>query len=94
MFDGETETARIALTERLGDVHFGVVPGFVPGTHYGLRAEGPWDPAQGLRFDVGKLLLDPYATQISGSFRHLPELMQRGVDSSLLVPKAIAGKSQ
>ncbi|WP_374332041.1 glycogen debranching protein GlgX [Aestuariivirga sp.] len=91
LFEGEAEVARIALTERLGDVHFGPVEGLVPGMRYGLRAEGPWDPAQGFRFDVEKLLLDPYATQISAPFRHLPELMQRGTETARLVPKAIAG---
>ena len=91
LFDGALETARIALDHRLGDVHFGFVPGLVAGVHYGLRAEGPWDPERGQRFDPGKLLLDPYATQVTGPFRHLPDLMQRGTETSLLVPKAIAG---
>ena len=91
LFEGDTEVARVALSQRLGDVHYGVVPGLVSGTRYGLRAEGPWDPARGLRFDVEKLLLDPYATQISGPFRHLPELTERGVETSHLVPKGIAG---
>jgi glycogen operon protein len=91
LFDGALETARIALDHRLGDVHFGFVPGLVAGVHYGLRAEGPWDPEHGQRFDPEKLLLDPYATQITGPFHHLPDLMQRGTETSLLVPKAIAG---
>ena len=91
LFDGETEVARVALTERLGDVHHGFVAGLVAGTQYGLRAEGPWAPERGQRFDVAKLLLDPYATTITGPFRHLPELMQRGVETAQLVPKGIAG---
>ncbi|HSI33245.1 MAG: glycogen debranching protein GlgX [Phycisphaerae bacterium] len=37
------------------------VPGVGPGQIYGYRAHGPNDPAQGLRFDPEKLLLDPYA---------------------------------
>ena len=32
-----------------------------PGQRYGFRASGPFDPSQGLRFDPGTLLLDPYA---------------------------------
>ena len=91
LFENEVETARIALSERLGDVHFGFVPGLVAGMQYGLRAEGPWAPEQGLLFDPAKLLLDPYATRISGPFRHVPELMSQGVETSSLVPKAIAG---
>jgi len=91
LFDGEVETARIPLDHRLGDVHYGFVPGLVAGMHYGLRAEGPWSPEHGQRFDPEKLLLDPYATQLTGPFHHLPELMQRGTETSLCVPKAIAG---
>jgi glycogen operon protein len=36
------------------------VPGVAAGQIYGYRAEGPADPARGLRFDPTKLLLDPY----------------------------------
>jgi isoamylase len=37
------------------------VPDAVPGQIYGYRVYGPYDPARGLRFDSGKVLLDPYA---------------------------------
>lgn len=83
--------ARIPLTERLGDVHWGFVPGLTEGMPYGLRAEGPWAPDQGHRFDPAKLLLDPYATRINHAFTHHPDLMRHGVETSALVPKAIAG---
>ena len=36
------------------------VPGLKPGQLYGYRVHGPYDPANGLRFDSGKVLLDPY----------------------------------
>jgi isoamylase len=36
------------------------VPGVRAGQIYGYRVEGPWDPANGLRFDPSKVLLDPY----------------------------------
>ncbi|HEX9154637.1 MAG TPA: alpha-amylase family glycosyl hydrolase, partial [Nitrospira sp.] len=36
------------------------VPGLQPGQIYGYRASGPFDPAQGMRFDSAKVLLDPY----------------------------------
>jgi glycogen operon protein len=36
------------------------VPGVKPGQVYGFRVQGPFDPANGLRFDPSKLLLDPY----------------------------------
>ncbi|HEY2586366.1 MAG TPA: glycogen debranching protein GlgX [Tepidisphaeraceae bacterium] len=36
------------------------VPGVTVGQLYGYRAQGPFDPPNGLRFDPTKLLLDPY----------------------------------
>jgi glycogen operon protein len=40
------------------------VPGVAPGQIYGYRADGPYDPAQGLRFDPSKTLLDPFAKAV------------------------------
>jgi glycogen operon protein len=40
------------------------VPGVRAGQLYGYRVHGPADPASGLRFDPGKVLLDPYARGI------------------------------
>src|SRR5215472_8157669 len=37
------------------------VPSVQPGQIYGYRVHGPFDPAKGLRFDPGKVLLDPYS---------------------------------
>jgi glycogen operon protein len=93
LFEGETEVARIPLRSRLGDVHFGFVPGLREGTHYGLRAEGPWVPGEGHRFDPAKLLLDPHASRITSAFAHHPDLMRHGAETARLVPKAIAGHS-
>src|SRR5690349_16344315 len=36
------------------------VPGTEPGQIYGYRARGQSDLARGMRFDAGKVLLDPY----------------------------------
>src|SRR2546421_1368981 len=36
------------------------VPGVRPGQMYGYRVHGGWDPANGIRFDPTKVLLDPY----------------------------------
>ena len=55
-----------SLVERTGPVFHGFVPGVTPGATYGLRVDGPWDPARGLRFNPHKLLLDPYARAITG----------------------------
>jgi isoamylase len=36
------------------------VPKVSPGQLYGYRVQGPYDPANGMRFDRAKVLLDPY----------------------------------
>jgi glycogen operon protein len=41
------------------------VPGVRAGQLYGYRVEGPWDPAQGMRFDPAKVLLDPYGRGVA-----------------------------
>jgi isoamylase len=40
-----------------------------PGTRYGFRAWGPWNPDAGHLFNPAKLLLDPYARAIDGAVR-------------------------
>ena len=45
-----------------------VLPGILPGSCYGWRVHGPWAPAQGLRFNPHKLLLDPYAREVVGRY--------------------------
>jgi glycogen operon protein len=86
--DGGGET-RLKFPGRSGDVHSGFVPLAKPGQPYGLRAEGPWDPSQGHRFDATKLLVDPYAVALDRPFAWHPDLAKRDVDTSRLVPRAI-----
>ncbi|MBE9638062.1 glycogen debranching protein GlgX [Salipiger mangrovisoli] len=67
LFDEDgTETHRLPLPERDGDVWHGRVPGLTPGQHYGLRVDGPFQPKQGHRFNPHKLLIDPYARRLTG----------------------------
>ncbi len=40
-----------------------------PGSRYGFRAYGPWNPGAGHLFNPAKLLLDPYARVIDGAIR-------------------------
>jgi glycogen operon protein len=42
-----------------------LVPGLKAGQLYGYRVAGPSDPARGLRFDPGKVLLDPYGRAVA-----------------------------
>ena len=66
--DGTEHETRHALTERSLGIWHGALPGVPKGQRYGFRADGPWDPERGLRFNPQKLLLDPYARAVSGAF--------------------------
>ncbi|HWU59999.1 MAG TPA: glycogen debranching enzyme GlgX, partial [Microbacteriaceae bacterium] len=70
VFEGEggEDERRVRLDERTGHVFHGLVSGMQIGTRYGLRVDGPWDPARGLRHNPNKLLLDPHATAIEGTY--------------------------
>ena len=94
LFDerGEKEVARFTLLERTGDVHHGLIPGVGAGARYGLRAEGPFEPWQGHRYDPEKLLVDPYAKLLDRPFRYVPELAApraAALDTAPFVPRAI-----
>jgi glycogen debranching enzyme GlgX len=65
---GETESARLNFPARTGDIWHGYIPDVGPGLIYGLRADGPWQPGNGHKFNASKLLLDPYARNIVGRF--------------------------
>ncbi|MGA0612394.1 glycogen debranching protein GlgX [Caldimonas sp. KR1-144] len=66
--EGRTEWARVALPAESDGVWHGFVPGLGAGTVYGLRVHGPYDPAAGHRHNPHKLLLDPTAREIVGTF--------------------------
>ncbi len=96
LFDAHgQETGRYRLPARTGPVHHGHLAGVAAGTRYGLRAYGPWDPANGHRFNPAKLLMDPWATAIDRPFRLDPRLFDRDGpcpdDTAALMPKAIIG---
>ena len=61
-----TETRRIPLPERTGDIWHGHVDGLAAGQRYGYRVEGAYAPARGHRFNAHKLLIDPYARALDG----------------------------
>ena len=63
LFDssGKTETCRVMLPEYTDQVFHGYLPDVHPGTYYGYRVHGPYEPTEGHRFNPNKFLLDPYA---------------------------------
>ena len=76
LFDptGETEIERIDLPEYTDEIWHAYLPDVGPGTVYGYRVYGPYDPAAGHRFNPNKLLLDPYAKAHIGDLKWGPEI--------------------
>jgi isoamylase len=64
--DPSREIDRFDLPEVTEFVWHGFVPGMEPGTLYGLRVHGPYEPKQGHRCNPHKLLVDPYAKALHG----------------------------
>ena len=88
LFEGNVE--RRLTMSKIGADHFQIfVSGLRAGQLYGFRADGPWDEAAGHRFDFSKLLLDPYALEISHHPTWHEGLATRGVDTAALMPKSI-----
>jgi isoamylase len=71
LFDrsGNHEEVRIQLPEYTDEVWHAYLPDARPNLLYGYRVYGPYDPANGHRFNSNKLLIDPYAKALSGKLR-------------------------
>ncbi len=103
LFDdnGETELERIELPEYTDEIWHGRLTGIGPGTVYGYRVHGPYEPDQGHRFNPNKLLLDPYAREFIGELRWDPACFGYTIgaqgddltfderDSAAFVPKSV-----
>jgi glycogen operon protein len=70
LFDasGTREIARVPLPEYTDEVWHGYLPDARPGTLYGYRLYGPYEPKNGHRFNPNKLVIDPYAKALFGRF--------------------------
>ena len=98
--DGRNEAERIEL-HQTGETWHAYLSGCGPGTVYGYRVHGPWQPAEGHRFNPHKLLLDPYARQLCGGLEwqdpvYAYDLADDGPDpgmdtrdSAAFVPKSV-----
>src|ERR1700712_2406551 len=76
LFDdaGLKELERIELPEYTNESFHGYLPDARPGTIYGYRVHGPYEPEAGHRFNPNKLLLDPYAKSVIGQLEWNPAL--------------------
>ena len=84
LFDdtGQEQVVRIDLPEWTDEVWHGYLPDAGPGQVYGYRAHGPYAPDEGHRFNPSKLLLDPYAKQLTGQIAWTDALHGYTVGSS------------
>jgi len=104
--DGQQEIARLELPGHCSQVWHGFLPGAGPGTLYGYRVHGPYQPHLGHRFNPHKLLLDPYARKLEGQFswtdRHYgydPQHPDRDLvmdrrDNATHIPKCVVVEDQ
>ncbi len=69
---GHKELERIELPEYTDEIWHGYVADARPGTVYGYRVHGPYEPDNGHRFNPHKLLLDPYAREHVGELKWDP----------------------
>jgi isoamylase len=80
LFDESGCETQVRLPQVTNYVWHGFLPAIAPNQQYGFRVEGPYDPANGHRFNPHKLLIDPYAKAITGDIRFGPELFSFPMD--------------
>ena len=96
------ETRRIPLRRGGDDIWRTELRDAPPGTLYGFRADGPWQPQRGHLFNPAKLLIDPMARAVTGDVRESsanyafdprrpsrPEHSYNGTDNASFMPKCI-----
>jgi isoamylase len=83
LFDARSgrETMRVELPEYTDQIFHGYLPGVGPGTFYGYRVHGPYEPTAGHRFNPHKLLLDPYARAHAGELKWNPAVFGYRMES-------------
>jgi glycogen operon protein len=71
LFDasGRVETQRLWMPHQTDGIWHGFLAGAGAGLVYGWRVHGPWAPHLGHRFNPAKLMLDPYAREVVGSYQ-------------------------
>ncbi len=72
LFDSNDREISRQPLQRDGDIWHGRFRSISAGQRYGYRVHGPYDPANGHRFNPNKLLIDPYAKALDRSFQLHP----------------------
>ncbi len=77
------------VTNRTYHYWHAFVSGVRPGQLYGYRIEGPSAPERGLRFDAGKVLLDPYGRGVVVPKNYDREAAKRAGDTCATAMKSV-----
>nr|WP_205712155.1 glycogen debranching protein GlgX [Euzebya rosea] len=98
LFDDDGREQRVRMAEVTGYCWHAYLPDVGPGVRYGYRVHGEYDPATGHRFNPAKLLLDPYAKAVAGSYEWDPAVFaytfgdpdsRNDDDSAPFVPRSV-----
>jgi isoamylase len=95
LFDGEDDgrpSRAIPIdsaTNRTYDYWHVFVAGVRQGQIYGYRVHGPWDPANGIRFDRTKVLLDPYGRSVVVPKNYRRDAMRTNDENTAAAMKSV-----
>lgn len=92
LFDRYKKETRLPLTKGEDNVWRAEIAGLKPGQHYGYRAFGEFNPEKTLYFNPKKLLIDPYAIELSNSLEawgHAALHAHNKLDSARIMPKSV-----
>jgi glycogen operon protein len=99
LFNEDRGETHLDLPEMTALCWHGYMPNVRPGQRYGFRVHGNWSPENGLWANPSKLLMDPYAKAVEGSWDwneaifpyHFadPENSRNELDSGPFVPKSV-----
>lgn len=82
-YEPDAAERRIRLRGPVEGIFSGHVSDIGPGTAYGFRAWGPWEPENAMVYNPNKLLLDPYARAITGKVELCPAIHAHQTDDEL-----------
>ena len=96
LFFDEADNARPTRTINLDPVNHRTyhywhvfVPDVQTGQIYGYRVHGPFDPANGMRFDPAKVLLDPYGRGVAVPNSYSRDAARRPGDNTATAMKSV-----
>lgn len=76
----DQQTAIDFMPARTGDVWHARVNDVAPGQRYGYRVHGLFEPTQAFWFNPNKVIIDPYAVEISGPLEFNRHLFAHNID--------------